>query len=168
MLIILGYYLILGAAVLTILTNSLRLGPRFVEAATRYFVCEAPGIKEESSDMEMGSGNLISNSSCNREELEGLVNPIATTIAFVLLGFYPALNLVYVINIKELKEKLWGKKRKVEVVQRESSRHCSQRANIQSVILHHQSTNSTSLYPRHPSFDNYNRPSTFRPKTQVM
>lgn len=106
-LVILIYYLVLGVVVLTVLTNSLTKRVNFNEEADRYFACEASGIIQE-DDLETGS------STCKREGLEKLVNPVPTAIAFALLGLYPAINLVYVINFKELKKELWCRAKKIE------------------------------------------------------
>ncbi len=100
-LLILGYYLILGAVVLTILTNSLNSVTEFRRELEKYFKCES-----------FPKGN----NTCDSHNIESLVNPIPTTIAFVVLGFYPVINLVFTINIKEIREKVCGEKRKVEVV----------------------------------------------------
>lgn len=112
---VLVYYILLGTVVLTILTNSLTDLGSFYREATNYFLCEQSGIP--------------SNSNCSRSKLEGLVNPITTAVAFVLMGLYPAVSLVYVINIKDLK--MLTTKRKVEVAQRENH----QRGNIQSIMV---------------------------------
>ena len=148
---ILVYYVILGSVVLTILTNSLIALNGFYEASKEYFSCEAsPNFTY--NDM----GQIQSSCSGEREQLGNYSNPIATTLAFVLLGFYPAINLVYTINIRELKEALSCKaKRKVEAAHR--SVHA--RGNIQS-------TNSSAAARRQLHASSIHMvPNTFRPLT---
>lgn len=125
-LIILCYYIILGVVVLTTFTIAMANLSDFYEEIVYNFKCERqPQLANNINN------NSTTRSTCGRQRLEQLVNPIPTTIAFVLLGIYPTVNLVYTWNYRELKEK-W-KSRQVQYVNRSNSVRFSRetlRANI--------------------------------------
>ena len=56
-----------------------------------YFVCEAAGHDP--------------NQPCDRDDFRQLTYPILSAISLVLIGLFPAVNLVYALNVQELKEK---------------------------------------------------------------
>ena len=126
---ILFYFLVLAAVVIAILTYSLVSTDDFFETAVKYFTCE-DGV---ASYDEYDTMAVNQSSPCEqlRGELRSLINPIPTVIAFVLLGLYPLMDLVYVINIKELKKKFALKKRKVEVINKSRE----DRMNVQSAVI---------------------------------
>ena len=62
-----------------------------MEALINYFICE-------------GRGN-DPNNPCDRNTFRQYSNPELTTISFVLINIFPVINLVYAVNIKEMKEK---------------------------------------------------------------
>ena len=72
----------------TIITRNSEL---FVEELLKYFACE-------------GRGN-DPNNPCDRNTFRQLTYPWLTAVSYMLLYMLPAVNLVYVLNIKELKEK---------------------------------------------------------------
>lgn len=149
-LIIITYHLILGVAVLTIFTKSIIDVSGYTTAALDYFGCERNG----------------NGTTCPRSDIEGQVNPIPTTIAFVLLGLYPTFNLVYTINIKELRGRLMCMERKVLTP-------LDNRGNIQSIYGRPPSVMKPPSILRPPTSNggvnhktssfSYGRPSTFRP-----
>ncbi len=94
-LIILCYFVIFGIVVLSTFTVSMINFPLFVTEIRTYFECEAEGVAP-------GNANACEES---RQAVESLVNPVTTTIALVVLGFYPAVNLVYVAHCKELRDR---------------------------------------------------------------
>ena len=64
-------------------------------SAHRYFSCEQNGHNPSKP--------------CSRSELEKLTNPSGIILAYILLmALFPVMNLVFIVNIKELKE-LWRK-----------------------------------------------------------
>lgn len=151
-LVILIYHLILGVVVLTILTNSLTNQSRFREEVGAYFECEKSGIIEDDPSYK----------ACNTEGFESLIEPIPTAIAFILLGLYPSVNLIFIVNIKELKKEFECRERRVEVARRSGeNRNTMLRPGINSII------NVAENYQqphRMSSFSSvYARPSTFRP-----
>lgn len=115
MLLVLVYYVVLGAAVLTIFTMALISLHDFVEKFFSYIACESRGIQPGSAE-----------SSCTEElqDLRRSDNPYPTMIAIMALGFLPAVNLLYIVEVKELVNKLkcCRTTRKVQYVDRESSR----------------------------------------------
>lgn len=163
-LVIITYHLILGVAVLTIFTNSILEVAGYTTSAFEYFRCENNGVSSNGTSM------------CTRErsDVEGQVNPIPTTIAFVLLGLYPMINLVYTINVKELRAHgmLVCMERKVLQVA-----PLDNRGNIQSIYGRPPSAMRPPSVLRPPNSNgggggggnhvtssfSYGRPSTFRP-----
>ena len=94
---ILCYFVVFGIVVLTTFTVSTINFDIFYKKLLSYFICEAKGLPLHNSTSVAGD--------CNKESITSLVNPITTTIAFVVIGLYPAVNLVFAIHIRELKEK---------------------------------------------------------------
>lgn len=66
-------------------------GP-FKKQLGAYFSCEQNG--HDTSDP------------CDRGIYRQLTYPKMTAVAFILLGLFPAVNLVYALNVKELKDNL--------------------------------------------------------------
>ena len=114
MLIVLCYYIILGAAVLSIFTIALM--NINIQALLAYFACEARGLPPPSSN----------NSGCEKElvAIQSTDNPIGISVAIVFLGFLPVVNLVYVIRCSELKSKIriYSQTRYVHYVQKEADK----------------------------------------------
>ena len=77
--------------VLTTFTITTRNSELFVEELLNYFACE-------------GRGNDPSNP-CDRNTFRQLTYPWLTVVSYMLIYMIPVVNLVYVLNIKELKEK---------------------------------------------------------------
>ena len=76
---------------LTSFTISTRNSEIISEELLNYFVCE-------------GRGN-DPNNPCDRNTFSQYLIPELTTISLVLIEIFPVINLVYVLSIKELKEK---------------------------------------------------------------
>ena len=90
LLVIIIYYVILAVLALTtftIFSSTLQL---FVKRLFEYFICEQPGPSPSES--------------CDRSGFEDLTNPIPANMSFLLLALNPWLNLIFTINISELKE----------------------------------------------------------------
>ena len=105
MLIVLCYYVLLGAAVLTIFTMALTEFQDLVDRVLSLIACPTAGTLA---------------STCNNIKLS---NPYPSTVAIVILGFLPTINFIYVVKIKELKNKLkCCQTRRVQYVPKESSR----------------------------------------------
>ena len=73
---------------LTTFTVTTRNVERFAKEVGLYFLCEAVGPEDP----------------CDRNRFEELLHPELTAISFILLGLFPAVNLVFVINVNELKQ----------------------------------------------------------------
>ena len=86
-LIVFCYYTIVGSSALIAFNVTSQKLQKFSNEVDAYFLCERGGI-----------GNK-----CDRSGFESLTNPALQTIAFILVGIYPAINLVYVIHIADLK-----------------------------------------------------------------
>ena len=105
MLIVLCYYVLLGAAVLTIFTMALTEFQHTVENVGRM-------ISHPNGQTSFNSSQSTKTST-----------PYSSTVAIMILGFLPAVNFIYVLEMKELKNKLNCRQtRQVQYVQRESSR----------------------------------------------
>ena len=113
-LIVLGYYVILGTAVLTIFTKALINLEDFLEKLLTLIDCESKGTP-------LGSAESVC--AQQRIDLQKFDDPYPTTIAIVILGLLPAVNLIYIVKLKELKNKLTcSQTRQVQYIQKESSR----------------------------------------------
>ena len=87
-LVILCYYVILGAVALTTFTITIGSVERLTNELEQYFLCEAVGPEDP----------------CDRSEFEKLTHPELIGLSYVLLGLLPAVNLFFVINVNELKQ----------------------------------------------------------------
>ena len=92
-LISLCYYVVLTVFVLTSFTLSIRNIEPFSKERRGHFACEQLGQDPENPML------------CDRQRFRRLAYPKVTAVAFVLLGLFPVVNLVYVLNVKELKKK---------------------------------------------------------------
>lgn len=112
--IVLCYYVILGTAVLTIFTVALvNLNPRvFLD----YFACERQGLPPLNSNITTCEEPLLA--------IKKVIDPISSTAAIVILGFLPVVNLVYVVKLRDLKNKIktYSQTRFVHHVQKEPQR----------------------------------------------
>ena len=63
-------------------------------AIKEYWQCEAIGIDPDRPCIEM------------RASFEKLTYPGLNILAYLIFGLFPAINLIFVVNIKELKKKL--------------------------------------------------------------
>ena len=90
-LIILCYYVLLAMVALTGVSVPLRKAERLANAITEYWQCETAGVDPF----------------CNRlrASFEKQTNPRIITLAYVLLWIFPAVNLIFAVNIGELKQK---------------------------------------------------------------
>ena len=87
--------MVLSVVALTTFTLATKNTLIIVNSAQQYFFCEL-------------SGHDPSNP-CNRSEFEKLTNPSVTTLSYILMmALFPVVNLVYIVNIEELKQ-LWRK-----------------------------------------------------------
>ena len=94
LLIIFCYIFVFLALSQTTFAVGLRNRASFAAELTEYFFCEAAGI---------------SGRTCERS-FERVAGDIPVAIGFVLYGLYPVVTLIYVVNIKELKEFCCGRK----------------------------------------------------------
>jgi len=92
-LIIFCYYVLLGVIALTSFTVFTRNGALFGDAVADYWQCEITGVDPENS--------------CDRlkDSFEALTYPGLTSVSYILLGIFPAVNLIFAVNIKEIKQK---------------------------------------------------------------
>ena len=91
LLIILCYYVLLVAISLTAFTVTLRRSGLYFTALLEYWRCETTGVDPENP--------------CNRASFEEQTYPGLTTLAYVLLWTFPAVNLIFAVNISEIKKK---------------------------------------------------------------
>lgn len=73
---------------------TVRSGVQFADTLEDYWRCELTGV-----DPENPCDELLAS-------LEGFSFPVLTSFAYILLGILPAVNLVFAVNISELKQKL--------------------------------------------------------------
>ena len=94
LLIVFCYYVVLTVFALTAFTMFTRNAPRLVSSIQRYFICERRGHDP--------------NNPCSRSGIADGNNHFMDTLSFLLVAFFPVVNLVYAVNVRELKE-LWMK-----------------------------------------------------------
>ena len=92
-LIIFCYYVLLATIALTAFTVTTRNVGQFAAAVADYWRCELTGV-----DSETPCNGLIAS-------FRDLTNPVLTSFSYILLGIFPAVNLVFAVNISELKQK---------------------------------------------------------------
>ena len=89
-LIVFGYYVILAVFSLITFTITTRNVDELSSELLKYFLCE----------------RSAPDTPCSREEFEKLSQPVLTSIVYVLLGLFPLVNLSFIVNIREVKQKL--------------------------------------------------------------
>lgn len=88
-LIVFCYYVLLAVIALTAFTLSTKNFPKTIRLFAEYFNCERNGHN--------------SSNPCSRSEFERLNNATLTSFSYILLGLFPIVNLIYAVNIQELK-----------------------------------------------------------------
>ncbi len=89
-LIILCYYIVLGVFTLATFTHGVRRSDKRANEYGKYFLCESTGIDPDNPEScELGNSEDIS---------------ILLMCSNVLLGLLPAVNLIYAVNGRELKQ----------------------------------------------------------------
>ena len=90
-LIVLCFYVFSGVIALTNRMFTLRNSGLFVDARLDYWQCEATGVDPENP--------------CNRASFEELMYPGLAILASVLTQIFPAVNLMFAVNMSDLKQK---------------------------------------------------------------
>ena len=92
-LIVFCYYVVLGVIALTAFTITTRNGTQFADAVADYWRCEIAGVDPENS--------------CDglRTSFQQLSYPGLTSASYILLGIFPAINLIFAVNVTEIKQK---------------------------------------------------------------
>ena len=101
-LIALTYYVILVTFSLTSFTIETRNEEKFFQQLFSYFSCEVGGHNPEMP--------------CNRNQFRQITNPQIAAVSNALLSLFPAINLVYALDIMSLRSriKMCCKKRKMD------------------------------------------------------
>ena len=87
------YYVLLDVLALMAFTITTRNIEQFEAAVTNYWQCELTGVDPENPCDAL------------RASYREFSNPVLSSIAFVILGTSPAVNLIFAINFSELKQK---------------------------------------------------------------
>ena len=84
------YFAILALFIITTFTiHKVQHLPRFLSDITSYFMCEATGTLRD----------------CDKP-IPALQRRILSIVTFSLVGLFPVVNLIFVLNIRELKQKI--------------------------------------------------------------
>ena len=86
-----SYYIVLSSVALTSFTLATSNVENLVSGIQEYFFCEQGGFDPEDR--------------CTRD-YQKHTSPYLTTISYALLGLFPVVNLIYAINLNELKAAL--------------------------------------------------------------
>ena len=118
-LIVLSYYIILGAAVLTVFT--IALVNLNIKIFLEYFACESKGLPPPDSNVTRCEKEMVA--------IRKTLDPIAISVAIIILGVLPVVNLIYVVKLSELKSKIktYTQTRYVQYIQKEPDRSSSTR-----------------------------------------
>lgn len=92
---VLSYYVLLLIIALTALTLTIRDAPQFATQLFAYFACEALGHNPEMP--------------CDPNTFRQHTHHEISTVALIFVTLFPAINLVYIINVGELREKCASK-----------------------------------------------------------
>lgn len=111
---VLCYYVIIGAAVVTVFTyDSFIINDP--DTFAKYFCCEFGGLvpnsnKSRCTDLE--------------KSLHHSMHSFSTACAIIFLGFLPVVNLVYVVKLSHLKSKMktYSQTRYIQYIQKRASR----------------------------------------------
>lgn len=90
LLIVFCYYVVLAVISLTSFTMSTRDASAIATHTLEYFLCEQGGHNPETP--------------CSRAAIDEMTDPVISTMSYILLGLFPIVNLVYALNVQELKE----------------------------------------------------------------
>ena len=88
-LVIFCYYVILGVFSLTTFTLIIK-NQRVVEEISGYFTCELPGVDPQNP--------------CDPSHYQALLHPELECLTYVLLQIFPVINLIFAVNIEDLKQ----------------------------------------------------------------
>ena len=91
------YYITIILLTVIYVTITARDTARYTAAITDYFLCES------TTDDQV----------CSRKQLEQFNYPGLATLAYSLVSLYPTVNLIYAVNIQDLKNILLRKREKV-------------------------------------------------------
>ncbi len=86
------YYVLLGVISLSGLIRNIQNNEVIAREFEKYFICESTGIDPDDPE------------ECDRSEFEQYRTPELVTCAYVLVGIFPAVNLIFAVNIKEYKQ----------------------------------------------------------------
>ena len=89
LLVVFCYYVVLASVALTSFTLSIRNLPSFLRKLQTYFLCEQRGHDPSNP--------------CSRVFQEQSY-PLLATASFILLGMFPVVNMLYAVNLRDLKE----------------------------------------------------------------
>ena len=92
-LIVLCYYIIFTVVSLTSFSIISKHIPKLRDDLTQYFACESRGV---SSEMD-----------CQRE-VDRIDSEIALTLAYVLIGFFPYVNIIYIVSSNDVR-RFWAR-----------------------------------------------------------
>ncbi len=88
------YYILLGVVALSGLIRNLQHNEVIAREFGKYFICESGGIDPDDPE------------ECDRSEFDQYRTPELVTCSFALLCIFPAVNLIFAVNIKEYKQSI--------------------------------------------------------------
>ena len=86
------YVLVVVIALIAFTVTTSNIG-QFAAAVADYWLCELTGVDPENPCDEL------------RASLERFQFPVLSSFSYILLWIFPAVNLIFVVNIRELKQK---------------------------------------------------------------
>ena len=86
------YYVILAVIALLAFSLTTRDENQFATEVLHYFECERKGVDPDNP--------------CDTSGYTSLPDVAITSISYILLGLFPSVNFIFVINVRELKQQL--------------------------------------------------------------
>ncbi len=86
------YYVLVGVIALSELIQNFRHNEVIAREVGMYFICESGGIDPDDPE------------ECDRSEFDQYRSPELVTCSFALAGIFPAVNLIFAVNIKQCKQ----------------------------------------------------------------
>ena len=91
-LIVFVYYILLAVFAVLGFSLATRDAKRVTSGVIRYFECERKGVDPDNP--------------CDTSGYENITNMYISLLSYILIGMYPLINFIYVIDVRELKQHL--------------------------------------------------------------
>lgn len=151
-LLVLCYYVIIGAAVVTVFTYDF-FDVNDPDTFAKYFCCEFWGLMPNSNKSRCADWE---------KSFRDKQNPFSSACAIAFLGFLPVVNLVYVVKFSDLKSKMkkYSQTRYIQYIQKGANRaghylFNDRKRSTLSRTPHTNNVNTEPLITPHAEYDSH-------------